>query len=109
MYAPCESVSRYLVPMFRSLVAIELIEKYDFTQIEAAEKLGTTQAAISQYIHSKRGHKVTEQFNESLPTIQAFASETAKLIATEKVEQDEVILRFCEICRMLREQRKISC
>jgi len=109
MYPPCESVSRYLIPLFRSLVAIELIEKYDLTQIEAAEKLGTTQAAISQYLHSKRGHKVTEQFNESLPAIQAFAGETAKLIATEKMEQGEVMLRFCEICRLLQEQRKISC
>jgi len=104
LYPPCENVSRYLIPLFRSLVAADLVGKYDFTQVEAAEKLGTTQAAISQYIHSKRGYKVAEQFSESLSKIQAFASETAKLLAKEKMEPDEDMSRFCEICRLLQKK-----
>ncbi|MDH5770055.1 MAG: helix-turn-helix domain-containing protein [Candidatus Bathyarchaeota archaeon] len=106
MYLPCESVARYLIPIFRSLVAKELVEKYDFTQDEAAEKLGTTQAAISQYIHSKRGYKGIEQFNKSLPEIQALASKTAKRMATEKMKADEVISSLCKLCELLREERK---
>ena len=62
MYLACEVVARYILPIFRSLIAKDLIEKYNFTQVEAAEKLGTTQAAISQYLHSKRGYKGLEQF-----------------------------------------------
>lgn len=54
---PCESFGRYALPKFRLLVAKELIEKYGFTQTEAARKLGITQAAISQYLHSKRGYR----------------------------------------------------
>jgi len=109
MYLPCESVARYLIPIFRSLVAKELIQKYNFTQGEAAEKLGTTQAAISQYIHSKRGYKGIEQFNESLPAIQTLANETAKGIATKKMKADKVISSLCKLCKSLREERKIPC
>jgi len=107
MYPLCESVARYLIPIFRSHIAKELIEKYNFTQDEVAEKLGTTQAAISQYIHSKRGYKGIEQFNQYLPEIQALANKTAKRIATEKMKADEVASSFCKLCELLREERKI--
>ncbi len=101
LYPPCEVVGRYVLPIFRSLVAKELIEKYNFTQIEAAEKLGTTQAAISQYIHSKRGYKGLAHFEEILPTIKAAASEIAKGIATGKMNTDEVVLSLCRLCTSL--------
>jgi len=103
MYPPCETVGRYILPVFRSLVAKELIEKYNFTQLEAAEKLGTTQAAISQYIHSKRGYKGTAQFERTLPMIQVAASEIAKGIVTGKMNIDEVTLNFCKLCTSLQE------
>ena len=107
MYPPCEFAVRYILPIFRSLIAKELSEKYNFTQVEAAENLGTTQAAISQYIHSKRGYKGKAQFNDILPTIQSAASETAKGIATRKMNADEVVLNFCKLCELLREKGKI--
>jgi len=107
MYLACEAVGRYVLPIFRSLVAKELIEKYNFTQIEAAKRLGTTQAAISQYLHSKRGHKAMAQFKEVLPTIQVVATEIAKGIATGKMNIDEVSLNFCKVCMLLREGKKI--
>ncbi len=53
----CETLGKYVLPVFRSLVAKELISTYHFTQVETAKKLGTTQAAISQYINSKRAFK----------------------------------------------------
>jgi predicted transcriptional regulator len=105
MYLPCEAVARYVLPVFRSLVARELVEKYNFTQMEAAENLGTTQAAISQYIHSKRGHKGIEQFEATVPMIQSAANETAKRLATEKMDADEVMVDFCKLCVALRERR----
>ena len=107
LYPPCEVVTKYLLPIFRSMVAKELVEKYNFTQVAAAERLGTTQAAISQYIHSKRGYKGIKQFKDILPDIQSAASETAKGIATGKIRTDEIMLRFCKLCTTLREQRKI--
>lgn len=107
MYPPCEAASRYILPLFRSLVAKDLIEKYNLTQIEAAKKLGTTQAAISQYLHSKRGHTGVEQFKEVLPLIRDAASETAKDIVFGKKDIEKVMANFCRLCISLREARKI--
>jgi len=70
MYYLCEIVVRYILPLFRSVVAKTLIEKHKFTQGEAAEKLGTTQAAISQYIYLKRGFKGMKTVEDALPLIQ---------------------------------------
>lgn len=108
MYPPCEVVGRYVLPIFRALIAKELIEKYDFTQVDAAEKLGTTQAAISQYIHSKRGYKGIADFEETLPIIQSAAAEIAEDIATGKIGADGVMLTFCRLCSSLREKGRLK-
>lgn len=107
MHLACEVVVQHLLSIFRSLVARELIEKYKFTQVEAAEKLGTTQAAISQYVHSKRGHRGIEQFEGILPLIEAAARETAKGIASGEMNTDEVASNFCRFCASLHEKGKI--
>jgi predicted transcriptional regulator len=107
MYPQCEAVGRYILPILRSLVAKELIEKYNLTQIEAARKLGTTQAAISQYLHSKRGCKGIADFEEILPLIQTAASETAEGIASGKMGADEIASNFCKLCASLWEKGKI--
>ena len=80
MSARCETIGKYVLPVFRSLVAKELINTYHLTQVEAAKRLKTTQAAVSQYINSKRAIKGIEQFNEILPRIKSICqknSETA--------------------------------
>ncbi len=107
MYPSCEVVGRYILPILRSMVAKELIDKYNFTQIEAAEKLGTTQAAISQYIHSKRGYKGLSGFEQILPLIKATASDTAEGIAKGRMSAEEVTLNFCKLCASLRDKGMI--
>jgi len=57
-----ETISKYVMPIFRALVAKEPVTTYKLTQVEAAQKLGTTQAAISQYVNSKRAFKTSGQF-----------------------------------------------
>lgn len=106
IYPRCEVVGRYFLPVFRSLVAKELIEKYELSQIEAAEKLGTTQAAISQYIHSKRGFKAVEQFEGLLPNIQAIASDIARDLATGKMCANQITPSFCKLCMSLQKEVK---
>jgi len=98
MSLPCESIGRRLLPFFRAHIARELIEKYGFTQVETAKKLGTTQAAISQYLSSKRGIGDLEQFKDLLPMIQSAASEIANKIALGIIDSDKIALKFCEIC-----------
>ena len=98
MSARCETIGKYVLPVFRSLVAKELINTYHLTQGEAAKKLKTTQAAVSQYINSKRANKGAEQFIDVLPRIQAEAKKTAKHLVNGGTTWDEVTLDFCKLC-----------
>ena len=107
MYPVCENVSRYILPIYRSYLAKELIDKHGFTQVETAAKLGTTQAAISQYIHSKRGFKGITQYENIIPKIQVVAAETAKRIVTEEINTEEIMSVFCDICVQFRKNGKI--
>jgi len=100
---PCELVVRYVLPAFRSLVAKELIEKYNFSQVAASEKLGITQAAISYYLYSKRGDKRIKQLR-SIAVVQSAASETAQGMANGKISATEAMLQFCKLCVALRTQ-----
>jgi len=94
----CEMVGKYILPIYRSLLARELVEKYDFSQTQAAKRLGTTQAAISQYLSSKRAFKGIEHVEQYLPKIQAMASETAQKLANKEVSIEDVTTDFCQLC-----------
>ncbi len=98
MTARCETIGKYVLPVFRSLVAKELVGTYKLTQLEAAKKLGTTQAAISQYINSKRAFKGTEQFGNILPRIQTSAKKIAKRLVSNEMKWTEVSMDFCQLC-----------
>jgi predicted transcriptional regulator len=94
----CEVIGKYVLPVFRSQLAKELVQKYHFSQTEAAKKLGTTQAAISQYLSSKRAYKGIEQVTEYMPKIQSMAAETAQKIVSKEISPDDVTLDFCKLC-----------
>lgn len=98
MSARCETIGRYVLPLFRALVAKELVNTYHLTQVEAAHRLGTTQAAISQYLNSKRATKGTEQFVDALPKIQNMARIIAQRLASKEISWDEVTRDFCSLC-----------
>jgi|YelNatPaOPRAMG01_1025707.scaffolds.fasta_scaffold05268_2 predicted transcriptional regulator len=96
----CENFVKKFLPTFRSLIVKELIEKYKFSQVEAAAKLGVTQAAISQYFHSKRGMKKIKEF-EKLEEFKSMIEETARKIAENEVS--EVNAEFCKFCKALKD------
>ena len=108
MSASCENFARHILPLYRSSVAKELIEKYDYTQVNAAKKIGTTQAAISQYITSKRGHRGVRNYEEIAPSIQDAAAKAAKRLAKEGMSPDEFSTSFCDLCTDLRKANKIK-
>ena len=101
MRPPCELVVRSVLPAFRSLVAKRLIEKYHFSQVVAAEKLGTTQAAISHYLYSKRGDEKMKQL-EASSSVRTIADEIADGIATDKFSPFQAMSHFCKLCKALR-------
>ena len=106
MRTPCEGVVRLVLPGFRSLIAKNLIEKYNFSQVTAAKKLGTTQATISHYLYSKRGVKVLKQL-ESIDSVRFLADQIAARIATQNLSPVEAMLEFCELCKVLRTENVI--
>jgi predicted transcriptional regulator len=108
MTARCETVGRYVMPVFRSLMAEELVHNFNLTQVEAAEKLGTTQAAISQYLNSKRAHKSIEQLTGVLSRIKAMAHETATKLANGEMSPDDVAAEICKLCSLLDDQEARS-
>jgi hypothetical protein len=54
MIFPCEKAVWYYLPQIRADMAKELV-KTGMTQSRAAKLLGVTPAAVSQYLHKKRG------------------------------------------------------
>jgi len=107
MSTSCESVARHILPLYRSFVAKELIEKYNYTQIRVAKKIRTTQAAISQYITSKRGHKGISNYDEIAPLVQKAAAKVAKRIAAMDISAEEFSESFCELCKSLQRTKKL--
>ena len=107
MSTSCESVARRILPLYRSFVAKELVKKYDYTQVQAAKKLGTTQAAISQYLTSKRGHKKIQNYDEIAPLVKNAAAEVAERLTTTEMSPEEFGDSFCDLCKVLQKAKKI--
>jgi len=106
MRPPCELVVRDILPAFRSLIAKKLITKHNLSQVAAAKKLSTTQAAISQYLGSKRGDRMLREL-ESMPEIESTASKMAERIATGRFSPIEAIVTFCKLCAVIRMEESI--
>jgi predicted transcriptional regulator len=107
MSTSCESVARHILPLYRSFVAKELVKKYKYTQVQAAKKLGTTQAAISQYLTAKRGHKGIQNYEEVASLVQNAAAEVAERLTTTDMSPEEFSDSFCDLCRSLQKAKKI--
>ena len=103
---PCEVVVQYLLPAFRSLVAKELVERHNLSQVASASKLGTTQAAVSQYVCSKRGKRGVSEL-ESIPRARSAVKRIAREIAGEESSSLETTWSFCLLCKSLREQELV--
>jgi predicted transcriptional regulator len=94
----CETAGKYILPAFRSLVAKELVNSYHLTQVEAAKKLGTTQAAVSQYVSAKRAFSSLKQCRDVQPKIEVLASIAARHLAEGEASWSDVSLDFCRRC-----------
>jgi predicted transcriptional regulator len=74
---------------------------FNFSQVAAARKLGTTQASISHYLSSKRGDKMVKQLKSSA-VIRDLVAEIAEGIADEKISSFDALLQFCKVCEALK-------
>jgi predicted transcriptional regulator len=72
-------------------------------QIEVSEKLGITQASVSQYISSTRGDD--QELRELFPETHEYAREIArKIIEGEDIDLQLALL--CDMCNKIRENSK---
>lgn len=100
MTTPCEIMNKFYLPHIRAMIAKELSETHNCTQIKIARWLGVTQAAISQYLSSKRA------FNEQMIKTGPELTESIKEIAAKLVNGAEknfnVPKEICKLCNTLK-------
>jgi len=91
----CEEIVWYLLPLIRKEFAKSLIKDHGLTQRKAAEKLGITEAAVSQYVSKKRGDLKVKDVK-----IRREIKTSTKRI----IEGDIQIMKIetCRICHLLR-------
>jgi len=104
---PCEIIVKHVLPTIRAMIAKELIEKHNLTQVEAAKRLGISQAAISWYLAKKRGHADKKGYRityiESSPEIKDLIHYISEKIASENATPTDAMTRkFCNACISLR-------
>ncbi len=92
---PCELVVKTLIPAIRAMVARELVMNSGKKQVEAAELLGVTQAAISQYLRGTRGGKLRL---DKYPEVVSIVKRLAQGLAEGKLGKDEAAILVCEAC-----------
>ena len=92
---PQEIEVRYILPAIRRELARILIQEHKLSQKEAANILGLTEAAISQYQHSKRAKEVvfsSKVVNE--------VRESAKRILADKNSKQRVIAEMYRVTNL---------
>ena len=91
----CEEIVWYLLPLIRKEFAKSLIKDHGLTQRKAAEKLGITEAAVSQYVSKKRGDLKVKNIK-----IRREIKKSTKRI----IEGDIQVMKTetCRICHLLR-------
>jgi len=98
---PCEVAVKSVVPAIRAGLAKELIQTYELRQNDVANLLGVTQTAVSKYTRNVRGGVVAINKAEE---IQQMITATAKTLTNGELSRRQFAIRFCEICRLVREK-----
>lgn len=96
----CIQVVKYLLPAIRAMVAKELIER-GYRIKEVAKMLGLTQAAVSQYLTSKRGKKGME-FLEGNEDVKKIVVDLVDAIVKRKTNIEDEVEYLCRICESIR-------
>lgn len=90
----CQTLFNNAIPAaVKSIIAKELIETYGFTQEQIAERLGITQAAVSQYSNGVRGKGVNSILSDE--KLSDWVKKLASEIASGNFKLGEA---ECDLC-----------
>ena len=89
---PCEYIVWHGLPLIRKEMAKSMINDLGLTEKEAANKIGVTPAAISQYLSGKRGNGHI--------TNDDFISEIRKSVEAIIKDDDIIISEICRLCKL---------
>ena len=87
----------YLIPALRKELARIFVEEYGLKQKKAAECLGITEAAISQYLKAKRGNEI--KFSDKA---KKEIEEAAKSVIENK---EDIMKKIYELCISMRKSK----
>jgi predicted transcriptional regulator len=97
-----EVVVQDILPAVRALVAKQLVERHKLTQQAAAEKIGVTQAAVSQYSRELRGWKVG--FLSKDQDIMSEISSLSDTVAQSGLHSKDALKQLSSVCKLVKER-----
>jgi predicted transcriptional regulator len=100
---PCEIIVEKFLPQIRSMVALELKERYNLRGTAIADLIGCSEAAVSQYLHGIRGAQ--GEFSKDFPEIQGFVESVSKELYERREEGMELTEKLGEICATIRNNK----
>ncbi len=103
MKPPCVVVVRHILPAIRAMTARELVEEYGLKRIDVARRIGTTPAAVTQYLEEARG-KMAVSIVYSSEKATGIISQIAEALAKSEASTYDVMVKTCEACRVIRSE-----
>jgi len=99
MLLPCEVAVKAVIPAIRSAIVKIMYNELGFKQIEIAESLNITQAAVSQYIRGVRGGAISI---DNIPEIHDKIIHFINKIIVENISRNKQIIQYCKLCNIIR-------
>ncbi len=95
MIAPCEKITKLLLPAVKIMIIKNLSKKYNLNQPEIAKSLGLTQAAVSKYLSGKYSVKIKKL--EKDPKIRKMAALVTESVI-KQTSKTSTANEFCKCC-----------
>lgn len=90
---PCEYIVWHGLPLIRKEIARSMINDLGLTEKEAANKIGVTPAAVSQYLSGKRANN--NDINDT-----EFIIEVNKSAEAIVENNDVLVSEICRLCKL---------
>jgi predicted transcriptional regulator len=103
MKPPCTIVVQHILPAFRLEIARQLVKNYGMKRVDAANKMGVTPAAITQYLSRTRGNSATTLI-EGSGRVMELIDDISADIAEGGSAIDILLHKLCKACTVARSE-----